>query len=125
MNRILLVDDDHELRRALVDALANAGYPTTGAANGAEALRAFRREPSDVVITDLLMPERDGFETLLDLRAETPSPKVLVITGGGDVLAETYLRMARRMGATQVLAKPFSIRDLLAAVKDLTESSAG
>ena len=121
MTRILLVEDDNDLRSVLVEVLRRDGYDVIEACNGGEAVRLFRQSPADLVVTDLLMPEKDGFETLMELRAEKPVPKILAMSGGGDLSAAIYLRMAGRLGASLVLAKPFGTSEFLAAVEKLAQ----
>ena len=123
MTRILLVEDDSDLRSVLAEVLTRGGYEVIEARNGEEAVLLFRQAPVDLVVTDLLMPEKDGFETLMELRAEKPAPKILAMSGGGELSSAIYLRMAGRLGASLVLAKPFGTAEFLAAVQKLTLSS--
>ena len=119
MKRILIVDDDEPLRRLLSQALARAGYAVITAENGVAALRLYREEPVELVITDLIMPEKEGFETIMELRRIEPNLKIIAISGGGRVDAGDYLPTARHLGAARTLAKPFSFQEMLEAVKGL------
>jgi len=120
MPRILVIDDNRDMRDLLRVVLERDGYAVEVAADGEEGLRAQSARPADVVITDIFMPNRDGLETIARLRAEHPRAKVLVISGGGDVVRGAgYLSTAREIGAHAVLPKPFELPALLAAVRGL------
>jgi DNA-binding response OmpR family regulator len=102
--------------------LENAGYTVDLAEDGDAGLEAQDRHPADVVITDIFMPNRDGFETLQRLRTEYPNAKVLVVSGGGaKARGPGYLFTAREIGAHAVLAKPFDNEALLGAVRGLLQ----
>lgn len=99
--------------------LTKYGHTVVEARNGKEGLKLFSDTPVDLVITDLVMPESDGFELLHELRKQQPQVKIIVISGGlkGDI--ENFLTMARRLGAGQALAKPFSNDELNVAINTL------
>jgi DNA-binding response OmpR family regulator len=113
---ILLVDDDEGVRRFMHRTLAQAGYEVEDAANGELAVHAYRRRPSDLVITDIVMPDKEGLQTVRELRSLNPPAKIIAISGGGLGRAADYLEMAVRFGAARVLSKPFTSQELLAAV---------
>lgn len=121
MATILLVEDDDGVRKLLHRTLVNAGYEVEEASNGDIALAAYRRQPRDLVITDLVMPEKDGLETISALRRINPSAKIIAISGGGRTLGlgQLYLETAQSIGAARVLAKPFTSTALLTAVSEL------
>lgn len=120
MPRILVIDDNRDMRDLLRAVLEGDGYAVEVAVDGEEGLRAQSARPADVVITDIFMPNRDGLETIARLRAEYPHVKVLVISGGGDVVrGANYLSTAREIGAHAVLPKPFELPALLATVRGL------
>ena len=125
MPSILLVDDDDNVRDILEKTLVGAGYEVEVAANGEVALAAYRRQASDVVITDLVMPEKDGLEMILELRRLDPDVRVIAMSGGGRSLGpgQLYLESARSFGALQVLAKPFTAAALLKAVSEVLPSA--
>jgi DNA-binding response OmpR family regulator len=123
MTRVLLIEDDNDLRSMLAEVLRRGGYEVREARNGGEAVGLFRQCPADLVVTDLLMPEKDGLETLMELRMEQPVLRILAMSGGGEFPAQLYLRMAGRLGAALVLAKPFGTTEFLAAVQTLTQSA--
>ncbi len=120
MPRVLVIDDNRDMRDLLRVVLERDGYAVDVAADGEEGLQIQNARPADVVITDIFMPNRDGLETIGRLRAEHPRAKVLVISGGGDVVRGTsYLSTAREIGAHAVLPKPFDLPALLATVRGL------
>jgi DNA-binding response OmpR family regulator len=119
MARILLIDDDDNVRTILSQNLVHAGHTVIEAHNGKEGLDLFQAAKVDLVITDILMPEKAGFEVLVKLREKHRSMKVIAITGGGIHDTASYLVMAKLIGASRVLEKPFSIETLFAAIDEL------
>jgi CheY-like chemotaxis protein len=119
--RILLVEDDDAVRVMLRKMLVSAGYEVEEASNGDVALTAYRRQACDLVITDLVMPAKDGLELIIDLRRLDPVAKIIAMSGGGRSLGpgQLYLESARTFGALRVLSKPFSASALLKAVSDV------
>jgi DNA-binding response OmpR family regulator len=103
--------------------LASGGHEVTLAANGSEGILAYRRHPPDVVITDLVMPDKEGFETIADLRREHPGARIVAMSGGGRISGSSYLATARLLGVGALLPKPFDTRTLLAAVDGATKAS--
>lgn len=115
--RILVVDDQPSLRSALGKMLTLAGYEVILAADGAEATRLWRERPSDLVIVDLFMPEKDGIETIVELRAFNPGIPIIAMSGGGLGKRVDMLRDARLLGAIATIEKPFekeALMDLVA-----------
>jgi DNA-binding response OmpR family regulator len=123
-NRILLVEDDSRLRSVLNLLLTGSGYLVLVAAHGAEALRILAAEPVDLVITDLIMPEKEGVETILAVRREQPRLPILAMSGGGFGPASNYLSFARSAGACRLLEKPFEFAELVDAVGELLGADA-
>jgi DNA-binding response OmpR family regulator len=119
MKRILLVEDENGLRELLRLNLTAMGYAVTEAANGKEALAKQESEPADLVLTDLVMPEKEGVETIGELRKQYPGVKIIAMSGGGRAVADNYLKIAKIMGADLVMAKPFSFQELATAVGTL------
>ncbi len=116
MTKILLVDDDDLSRGAVHKMLERSGYGVHSTGSGEGALAYYRREPTDLVITDLIMPDIDGLEIIQELRRINPPVRILAISGGGRVDAEEYLSVARKFGAVEVLSKPFTGKELKQAV---------
>ena len=110
MKRILVIDDDAAVRLAIETVLTSAGYCVTCAADGNEGVRIFLAFHPDIVITDVIMPVQEGFETILALRREQPEIKIIAMSGGGRVASTDFLSMARGFGADHVMAKPFDAR---------------
>ena len=115
MARVLIVDDEQNMRNALRAALEGAGHEVVDAFEGEEGLSRYREKPADLVILDLVMPGKDGLETLGELIKESPEPRIIAISG-----TPLYLPMATDLGATRTFAKPFSMKELLKAVEELT-----
>lgn len=113
---ILVVDDEPEVREIVLTILRLAGYEVAGAEHGGEALRELEQRSYDVVITDLLMPDKDGVETIREVRKRFPQLRIIAMSGGGHVAKESYLKMAQVFGANALLAKPFSRDELLRTV---------
>ena len=117
MISILLVDDDAAMRNAIKKILLKANYRVVEACDGREALKIFNQSPTDLVVTDLIMPETEGIELIVNLRNRHPPVTVIAISGGGRSSPENYLAMATALGACQALSKPFLPEELLAAVE--------
>ena len=113
---ILMVDDNTQLRELLGGALTKIGYEVTSASNGAEAFKAISLNRYDVVLTDMLMPERDGIEVIGELRRLQPEARIVAMSGGGRGSRDHYLQTAKGLGAHAVLGKPFSMSELTAAL---------
>jgi CheY-like chemotaxis protein len=119
MCRLLLVDDDHAFRTMLVKLLTRGGHEVRDVEDGRAALRAQREDAADLVITDLVMPDMEGLETIQQLRREHPGIKIIAISGGGRSQPGDYLELAARLGAHSTLAKPFSGQQILAAIDEV------
>jgi DNA-binding response OmpR family regulator len=119
---ILLIDDEIEVRTTVSRLLQRAGYEVVTASNGAEALATARFVRTDLVITDILMPEKEGLETITELRREFPQLPVIAVSGGGIVDPASYLTLAEKLGADRALAKPFGFEELLSTVRELLEA---
>ena len=113
----LVIDDDAQIRRLMLRILAHAGYRAIEAPNGRLGVALFRTERPAVVVTDILMPEQEGIETIRTMRQEAPTTRIVAVSGGGQDRNMLFLGMAMELGADAVLAKPFHPDELLAAVK--------
>jgi DNA-binding response OmpR family regulator len=120
--RILIIDDEDQARRMLHQVLERAGYEVVVARNGSEGLERFRAEPTDLIITDILMPEKEGLETIMDLRREFPQAKIIAMSGGGRAGNLNFLAIAEVLGAQRTLHKPFELQEMLTAVRDLLQN---
>ncbi len=116
MARILVVDDDPLLRRTLRSVLERAGYVVDEAADGALALQAVAAHKPDLVLTDIVMPNREGVETIGELRKMDAKLPIIAMSGGGSVGGQFFLTLAAQFGATATLTKPIRQADLLGAV---------
>ena len=116
MTTILLVDDDALIRRALTLALERIGHAVLTAENGLEGARQAREAAIDLAIVDIHMPEMDGLELLVQLRATAPTLPVIVMSGGDQTRDLSLLKDVKLLGATAALAKPFSLDELYGLV---------
>jgi YesN/AraC family two-component response regulator len=120
MARILIIDDDDQLRTMLRTMLEKVGYnDIEEAASGNMGMKLFRQDPFDVVITDIIMPDKEGIEMITELRRDYPQIKIIAMSGGGSVGPHGYLEMAKYLGAGRTLAKPFKQSDIIDAVQEL------
>jgi DNA-binding response OmpR family regulator len=119
MPGILIVEDDKELREMLKISLIRHKYTVLEAADGKEAITHFKPSITDLVITDLIMPDEDGLKVIMRLREVKPSLKIIAISGGGKAGPGSYLNLAKALGANVIFPKPFSINDLLAKIEQL------
>lgn len=116
MSRILIIEDEEQTRRMIAEVLQRAGYEVSEARDGVEGLRRYRESPTDLIITDILMPEKEGLETIMTLKRESPQVKIIAMSGGGRAGNLNFLEIARRLGAQLTLEKPFELQEMLAAV---------
>lgn len=115
------MEDDPQVLEAITITLEDNGYDVATAKNGEIGLRLAASETFDLVITDIIMPEKEGLETISHLRREDPSTKVIAISGGGRMSARTYLDIAAALGVNRTLAKPFSASELIATVEHVIQ----
>ena len=116
-HRILVVDDDPGIRRVLHILLSRAGYRVSQARDGQEALRLWRDEGSDLVITDLHMPEKNGIETILELLTHSPGTRIIAMSGGGQTRRLDLLANATMLGAVLTIDKPFTLNEMMKLVR--------
>lgn len=120
--KILIIDDDEQMRVLLRQVMEWAGYEVVEAADGRAGVLMQRHHGVDLVITDLIMPEQEGLETIAALHREYPRLKIIAISGGGRIGPEAYLPTARELGAHRVFSKPFDVRELAETVRELLEN---
>ena len=119
MANILLVEDEEQLRSMLKIVLESAGHTVQEAGDGREALDSYVRHPADLMVTDIVMPNKEGIETILEFRRNHPGLKIIAMSGGGRNSAQDYLKLAMTFGADYVLTKPFSNQAMLDVVRTL------
>lgn len=123
MTQILLIDDDVHVRDMLRMTLEYFGHTVTEARNGQEGIDLLNLSKPDLVITDLVMPVKGGFEVMIELKMHHPTVKLIVMSGGGRRGPQDSLPFAHALGATRVLAKPFATGLLMAIVNELLADS--
>jgi CheY-like chemotaxis protein len=116
--KILIIEDDAAVRYTLKRILLSAGYSVLDAPNGRKGVQLFHLEGADLVITDIIMPEQEGIETIIELKSREPRTRIIAISGGGRTGAHDLLQMAERLGADAVLHKPFETAELIRTVKE-------
>ena len=119
MARILIVDDEELVRYTMREILEEFGHVVVEAENGNECLTLQKQSPFDLVITDIIMPEKEGLETITELKREFPDLKVIAFSGGGRTRHHDYLEKAKERGADEVLDKPFTETKILELVDGL------
>lgn len=117
--RILIIDDEVQIREMLGQMLSREGYDVVHAPDGKVGMNICRTQSIDLIITDIIMPEKDGIEMILELRHDFSHLKVIAISGGGRLGPDGYLEMAQKLGAHKTFFKPFNRREILDAVKEL------
>ena len=117
--KFLVVDDDPLVRATVAATLQRAKHAVLQAGDGEQALKVLDREPVDIVVSDILMPEIDGIGLILALRKRHPQFKIIAMSGGGRTGNTDYLRMAAELGASRILPKPFTPAQLLQAVDEV------
>jgi DNA-binding NtrC family response regulator len=123
MKKILIIDDEPHILLMLKKMLERAGYEIDIASNGLEGLELFKKYPSDLVITDIIMPEKEGLETIREMKRLQSGLKIIAMSGGGKITADSYLQTAKLFGASRVIEKPFTQQQMVEAVNDLISGS--
>jgi len=122
MALILIIDDEPQIRSMLKLMLERDGYEVAEAPDGIEGIRVFRQNPAELIITDLIMPNKDGIGLIIDLKKEFPNVKIIAMSGGGLNKPEGYLKGAKKLGADCTLTKPIDRDEMLRAIKDVLQS---
>ena len=123
MARILIIDDEPQIRSMLTLMLERDGYEVVEAPDGVEGIKAYRQQPADLIITDLIMPNKDGIGMIIDLKKEFPDVKIIAMSGGGLNKPDGYLKGAKKLGASCTLTKPIDREEMLKAVRDILRDS--
>jgi YesN/AraC family two-component response regulator len=119
MGKILIIDDEPYILLMLKKMLERAGYEVDLASNGREGLELFSKASADLVITDIIMPDKEGLELILEMKKKRPGLKIIAMSGGGRISPESYLECAQHFGAEKVFQKPFKQKEMVTAVKEL------
>jgi DNA-binding response OmpR family regulator len=122
MAHILIIDDDRAVQLSIQLALECEGHQVECASDGEQGLRAFASKAPDLVVTDIIMPNKEGIETIMQIRASDPKTPILAISGGGRLSNDDFLKISAKVGANAILPKPFEHEDLIAAVRRLLSS---
>ena len=117
MAHILVADDQEKIRNMLKSLFEQFGHTVTVATNGKEAIQFYGENPADIIVTDILMPDMEGIETIRALRRIKSDVKIIAMSGGGTVGPDEYLHMAELFGAKRTIQKPFDVREVLDAVQ--------
>lgn len=117
MPRILVIEDEELARYSMRDILESGGYEVVEASDGREGILVQEDRAADLVITDIIMPHKDGVETVIEMRRAFPDLPIIAVSGGGRTRNLSFLSMAKEFGANESLVKPFAAADLLAAVE--------
>jgi len=122
--RILVIDDELPIRQVLRSILERAGHTVLDAPDGRSGMALWRREPTDIVVTDIFMPEKDGVEVIQEMKNVATKPKIIAISGGGQSGLFDLSSTATLLGADRVLVKPFDQRTLLLTVQEVLNDHA-
>lgn len=122
MNKILLIDDDNHFREMFAELLKRENYQVIESNDGRNANHLYNEHKPDLVITDIIMPDKEGIETILDLKKQNPHIKIIAISGGGRTNAMDNLRSAKLLGASITFEKPFDNKEILQSIAELIES---
>jgi two-component system, chemotaxis family, chemotaxis protein CheY len=123
MAKILIIDDDKMVRDSLRMVLTAAGHQIVVANDGKQGVKAFTEIKPDLVITDILMPEKEGVETIGDIRKLNPKMPIIAMSGGGRVGNMSFLAIAKQFGASRTFTKPFDLDEVLDAVTELLKAA--
>lgn len=119
MARIMIIDDDAQFRKMLKQTLVKVGHSVTEADNGTEGIRSFSKEAADLVITDIIMPNKEGIETIMEIRQIAPSVKIIAVSGGGRIGSSSYLELAQKLGAEKTFSKPIDRKAFVEAIEEI------
>lgn len=117
--QILVIEDDFAVRELIQETLLRAGYDVRSAEDGDVGMCMFRERNPDLVITDIIMPQKEGLQTIREMKLEAPQVKVIAMSGGGRHANGDYLKLARKFGAERTVAKPFMRDEMLSIVREV------
>ena len=123
MARILIIDDEPQIRSMLTLMLEREGYEVVEASDGVAGIKIYRQSPVDLIITDLIMPNKDGIGMIIDLKKEFPDVKIIAMSGGGLNKPDGYLKGGKKLGAACTLTKPIDREEMLRAVRETLRNS--
>lgn len=118
--RVLILEDNDDFRALLQRKLELSGFEVAAAPNGARALELMSRASPDLIVTDLFMPDKDGIETILEIRIRYPKVRIVAMSGWQSRAESDYLRVARELGAARTFRKPFALEELVQALRQLS-----
>ncbi|MCP3872548.1 MAG: response regulator [Desulfobacteraceae bacterium] len=121
MKKILVIDDEKSVRELLKMFFERNDYNVLSASDGKQGIKLYKENKVDLIITDIIMPEKEGLETIREFKSIDPDIKIIAISGGGNVDPETYLGLAKKMGALYTFSKPLDNKTLLSAVNTLLD----
>jgi DNA-binding NtrC family response regulator len=121
MARILVIEDDDSFRNVLVQMLSKAGYEVRQAGEGNQALEVCKLFEPELVLTDIIMPDKEGLETIQELLDLCPHLKIIAMSGGGKFGPNSYLPLAQKLGAKATLQKPFMREELLNTISEVLQ----
>ena len=118
MKRILVIDDDDQMRQMLKQTLERAGYEVVDAPDGEKGIALYKEKPADLIITDLIMPQKDGMETVIELKRDFPDAKIIAVSGGSRAMdPNDYLHYATQVGALHTFTKPFDCEEIIKTIR--------
>ena len=121
MSHILVIDDDEHIRELINIMLEGEGHSVVLAEDGMIGLKRLEQETFDLIITDIIMPNQEGIETIVQIKAKNPEAKILAISGGGRIGSTNYLTLAENFGVDKTMSKPFYHKDFIGCIKELLE----
>lgn len=121
MARVLIIDDEAQVRSMLRQMLEREGLEVVEASDGKIGVRMFRQSPTDLVITDIIMPDKEGLETIRELSKDYPELKIIAMSGGGLIGPQHYLKIAKGFGAVRTFTKPVDRDELVTAIRELLD----
>ncbi len=119
MPHVLIIDDEPQIRAMLRQMLERIGLTVSDAPDGKAALQLQQKNPADLIITDIIMPEKEGLETIIEMKRLCPGVKIIAMSGGGRNEPRDYLNLAKKLGAARTFAKPIAQNDLISAIREL------